>query len=167
MICYICKKNTATLHIKDIFVSELNIDTEEYEVHLCKDCVDLNKIYEKYIKLDESILYNKVPSSGKKNKSSSVSICKSCGYSLDEFKNTNKLSCPLCYKYFLNSTLRSIKRIHGNNRHVGRVPYEKRNLFEKQNNKKHLEDKLNELILKEEYEEAVIVRDTIKKLDGI
>lgn len=165
MICSVCKKNIATLHIKDIFMNDLNVNIEEHEVHICKECVDLNKIYEKYIKLDESIVVDADTSKIKKDKLVSSTICEICGYSLGEFRNTDRLSCPSCYKYFFKDTLKIIKKIHSKTFHVGRLPYEERMLSEKARNRKFLEDKLSKLILEENYEEAVLVRDAIKNIE--
>ena len=165
MICSICKKNVAVLHIKDIFMSDSDVEPEENEVHVCKECVSINNIYEKYIKLDESIIVDDNPPKVKKERLSSNVICQVCGYALGEFRNTNRLSCPACYKHFFNDTLKVIKKIHFKSWHVGRLPYEERILSEKARNKKRLEDRLNKCVLEENYEEAGAIRDAIKNLE--
>jgi len=163
MMCSVCKKNVAILHIKDIFMNDF--DTEEHEVHVCKECVDLNNIYEKYIKLDESIVVDGNTSKVKKEKLVSSTICEICGYSLGEFRSTDTLSCPSCYKYFFKDVLKAVRKIHSKSIHIGRLPYEERILSEKARNRKSFEDRLNKLILEENYEEAVLVRDAIKNLE--
>jgi protein arginine kinase activator len=172
MICSICKNNKATIHIKDIFLANSE-ETKESEVHVCRECAFSNNLYSKHLELntpsinnyDELVTTeNSVIKQKKIKKTNKTIICKTCGYSLEEFKATNTLSCNACYENFDKYILKLVKKIHGENKHIGRSPHKIRYLLEKDSIKKILEHQLTDLVKKEEYEKAAQIRDNINKL---
>lgn len=172
MICNICKKNKATIHIKDIFLDNSE-EAKESEVHVCRECADSNNIYSKYLELntpsinryDELVTTeNSIIKQKKIKKTNKTIICKTCGYSLEEFKTTNVLSCNACYENFDKYISRFVKKIHGENKHIGRAPHKIRYFLEKDSIKKILERQLADLVNKEDYEKAAQIRDNINKL---
>ena len=47
--------------------------------------------------------------------------CNSCGYTFDDIINTGRLGCKNCYDIFQDKLDPIIKKIQGDNRHVGRI----------------------------------------------
>lgn len=104
--------------------------------------------------------------------------CKGCNNTFEDILNTGKFGCPECYETFENEIDELLNRMHGRNRHVGRLGTGEKarvdntkNIEEKEktnteNNKiNELKAKLKYLIKEENYEEAAKVRDEIKKLE--
>lgn len=48
--------------------------------------------------------------------------CQSCGLSFIKYKKTLMLGCPQCYVDFRDYLMADLRRFHGAQRHVGRVP---------------------------------------------
>ena len=103
--------------------------------------------------------------------------CKGCNSTFENILNTGKFGCPECYETFESEIDEILNKIHGKNRHVGRIgKIERAKVTEKQSepeNKKDnksklekLKEKLKELVKEENYEEAAKVRDEIKKLEN-
>ncbi len=106
--------------------------------------------------------------------------CNRCNMTFDEFMNTGKFGCSHCYKSFKEKIDPMLKKIHGNNHHIGRIGdiknnnsyIEEENLKNDKNkhqgesNKKDnleiLKDKLKTAIKEERYEDAAKLRDEIK-----
>ncbi len=112
--------------------------------------------------------------------------CNTCGYTFDDIVKTGKLGCMECYDVFGDKLDPIIKRVQGENRHIGRLgkvidkkideklsienEKEQGEKIENKNNSKgskieQLKEKLKQLIQDEKYEEAAKIRDEIKKLE--
>lgn len=109
--------------------------------------------------------------------------CLGCNYTFEDIINTGKFGCPKCYETFETQIDDLLSKLHGNNRHVGRLG--KHSEVKIDNNSKenrsnssdakveenenseleNLKIKLKELVKEEKYEEAAKVRDQIKKLE--
>lgn len=106
--------------------------------------------------------------------------CDVCHMTYNEFMNAGKFGCSHCYDVFAEKIDPILRRLHGNNRYVGRkIETEKKKTpkieqpelkikpkTEKEEKIMELQAKLKDLIKVENYEEAAKVRDEIKKLEG-
>lgn len=117
--------------------------------------------------------------------------CNSCGYTFDEIINTGRLGCKNCYDIFQDRLDPIIKKIQGDNRHVGRIgkiidskidninddkeESMKKDIKNGGNSKEDnkelskiekLQEELKKAIAEEKYEEAAKIRDEIKKLES-
>ena len=101
--------------------------------------------------------------------------CKGCNLSFEDIINTGKFGCPECYNTFETQIDSLLNKLHGSNRHIGRlgkankvkveddgVPKEENTNLSKI---EELKKSLKQLIKEEKYEEAAKVRDEIKKLE--
>ena len=101
-----------------------------------------------------------------------VEKCDVCSTTYEEFAKTGMFGCENCYKVFSNKLDNVLKRLHGNDRHVGKklilnpVKSVVNTKTKKKTKIEELKEKLKELIKNEEYEKAAIVRDEIKKLEA-
>jgi len=110
--------------------------------------------------------------------------CDNCGYTFEDITNIGKFGCESCYETFENRIDPILKRIQGSNRHIGRIGKDVdnklgnqmrheskiQNKTEKQNNTdipklEKLKEDLKQAIKEERYEDAVKIRDEIKKLE--
>jgi protein arginine kinase activator len=179
MICEICNKKEAIVHIQEI------VNGQKKTVHMCQDCATskgLDAIGMQGINIAE-ILYNlstksNIPNFNKnfpditgkqiENKSKKpvkVSICSNCKWDSDKFQKTGRLGCEKCYEAFSNIIAKTISNIHKGNLHVGKRPGENTSetsllMMDILNLQKDLE----EYVLKEEFEKAAKVRDEINNL---
>lgn len=163
MLCDKCKQNPAT-----VFVTKM-VNDQKTEYRLCIDCAKREQFFpagmEAHISVD-SLLKGffghpeQVPAAQMPNV-----ICEVCGMTMDKLAEKGRFGCDQCYKVFGDAALRIIKQIHGRKRHIGKLPKRasgtlsmKRRLFD-------LRSKLEEHVLKEEYEDAAKIRDEIRLLE--
>lgn len=171
MYCERCKKNEATVHLSEI------MKDMKSEVHLCEQCareVGLNtKISNFTLTLPEMLTFLNVDEvndfQGKKR-------CGTCGCDFIEYKTNGKLGCPDCYSYLADQLEPALVTFHGDARHCGKFPvYNTGNRGEVRitpaKSKTHdelamLQAELNEAVKDERYEDAAVIRDRIKELNG-
>ena len=88
----------------------------------------------------------------------------------DDFKKIGRLGCSDCYATFQVSLAPLLKRIHGSNQHLGKVPNavvmkEQKALSKIHEELETVKAELQKAIKKEEFEEAASLRDKIKFLE--
>ena len=91
--------------------------------------------------------------------------CPSCGMTYDELRRTGKFGCSSCYDAFESYITGSLKSIHGDNVHKGKVPKRNGGPLLKKHELEDLKRRLVDAIAKEEFEEAAVLRDRIKALE--
>ena len=84
----------------------------------------------------------------------------------DDFKKIGRLGCSGCYDAFRKYLIPLLKRIHGSNKHYGKMPLSQAKPVELKSEIEELKTKLQKAIQKEEFEEAANLRDTIKDLEN-
>jgi len=170
MLCQICKKKESAITFTKI------VGGQKTEIHLCKDCApifsdkfsvfphpqfDINDLL---IGLLNAIdLYHK--------EEGVIPVkeieCSNCHLTYDEFKLSGKLGCSVCYYDFREQLVPLLRRLYGNNEHVGKIPQQSEGKLNEIRKIKQLKKELHELVLKEEYEKAAKTRDEILKLEGV
>ncbi len=158
MLCQKCGQNTATTHIKTVIngiVSELN---------LCGYCA----AKEGYTGFSKGSISNMLASMlGQTMKTGSKipeKSCSCCGMSFSGIAESGKVGCSNCYKEFKGELMPYLKRIHGSTKHNGKIPGTKKLVVvNDENNVATLKAKLAELVAAENYEEAAVIRDRIRK----
>lgn len=96
--------------------------------------------------------------------------CSQCGMSLDELRSIGKVGCDNCYIVFKDELNPLIKRIHGNDKYLGKPYMSYVELQKKPPSKniqeeiKKLKKKLEEAVKREDFETAAQIRDQIKSL---
>ncbi|MCD6422737.1 MAG: UvrB/UvrC motif-containing protein [Elusimicrobia bacterium] len=158
MICDICHKNEATIHLKQI------INGEKSELHICMDCaIEMGmKVGEMLGSLD---IFSKFLT-GFVQKSPKL-FCKTCGKTLEEFYEDGKLGCADCWRTFRAELKDLLKKIQGTAQQKNIPPQQsiktKTDVDEKI---KFLKQKLKEAVEREDFEEAARLRDEIKNLSN-
>lgn len=168
MLCDICKKNEATVHITKI------TNGMQQEFNICEKCAKEKGEFNFPGQLDfsspftfQNILtgimdYISSPNESQYNFDCS---CKNCGISFSDFKKRGLVGCSHCYSDFTSALIPVIKRVQGNLEHTGKIPKRAgKNIIGKKKLLK-LKESLKEAISTEEYEKAAQIRDKIKELE--
>ena len=161
MLCQKCGKNTATTHIKTV------INGKVTEQNLCSYCAANNG----YVGFQggslSKILASMLGQTMESNSNLSARRCSCCGSCFADIAQTGKVGCAECYSEFGGELLPYLKRIHGSTLHTGKVPGIKELVVtKKENSIDELKAQLAALVAGEKYEEAAIIRDKIKELEG-
>jgi protein arginine kinase activator len=161
VLCDLCNKNQATVHLTEI------IDEQMSELHLCEECAR-----KKSIQMEQQFgladLLAGLAEFGKPEETAEASRlkCSNCGLSYQDFKKMGRLGCSECYTSFKKYLIPLLRKIHGSARHSGKSPYK---LAVARPKKKldltELRQRLQEAIENEEFEEAARLRDKIRELE--
>ncbi len=161
MLCDICHKNDATVHLTEI------IDNQIAEVHLCEECArQKGAQMEQHFGLADLLagladLGQQVEVMGKTEVK-----CPNCGLTYQDFRRIGRLGCSECYQTFKDSLGILLKRIHGSTQHLGHAPAKKIAPVQKQAEVDIWRVKLQRAIEMEEFEEAAHLRDKIRALEA-
>ncbi len=174
MICDICKKNEATIHIQEIAGGQKKV------IHMCQECAAAKQSDAGFdfgpFNLAE-VLYQlsgqKPPetaasgATGEKPESGTELTCPDCGWSEAMLRRSGKLGCGRCYTVFAALLNDAFKNMHRGSSHLGKHPAgnskasDLRNCRDRLNS---LQKKLQQTIAAEEYENAAVLRDKINEL---
>lgn len=163
MLCDICGKNQATVHLTEIIDDQMN------ELHLCESCAR-QKSAQMEQQFGLSDLLAGIAEFAKPQKETDTGIavkCANCGLTYADFKKIGRLGCGECYDSFSKYLAPLLKRIHGSNQHVGKQPAPKpgKPATKKKTDFQELRNKLQKAIESEAFEEAARLRDEIKELE--
>jgi protein arginine kinase activator len=167
MLCDVCGKNPATVHLTEIIDEQMN------ELHLCEECArHKSAAMEQQFGLSDLLAgmadFEK-PSSSSKEEEPVTAKCPSCGLTYADFKKIGRLGCGECYNVFRKYLAPLLKRIHGSNQHIGKNPVKVKvatKLYKKKSGLPELKNQLQKAIREEAFEEAARLRDQIKEMEA-
>ncbi|MFQ5952437.1 MAG: UvrB/UvrC motif-containing protein [Candidatus Omnitrophota bacterium] len=163
MKCDICSKNEATVHLTEI------IDGNVTKLHICDKCAkEKGEEMQSHFGLTDllSSLMDFEPTMPKSRIKKSTAVkCPSCGMTYYDFQKIGRLGCGKCYETFGKKLTELLKKIHGSDRHVGKAPFKKQKVRKGKKDLGRLKKELEELVKKEEFEKAAVLRDRIKELE--
>lgn len=165
MLCQNCGKNEATTHIKQI----VNGDTTQ--MHLCAGCAEhlgYGDIFSGFgFNLEgffSGLLGENMPMlTGAEEK------CPKCGSTFSDIAKSGKIGCADCYRKFYDKLLPSLQRIHGKIKHTGKqamLATVNENKEPKINPVAKLKEDLQKAIEEQNFEQAAVLRDRIKEMEG-
>lgn len=165
MLCDICGKNTATVHLTEIIDEKMN------ELHLCEECArDKSAAMESQFGLSDllaGMVDFQKPFS--KDEEPVTVKCPACGLSYADFKKVGRLGCAECYNVFRKYLAPLLKRIHGSNQHIGKSPQKIKptgKVYKKKADAQELKNQLQAAVQREDFEEAARLRDAIKIIES-
>ena len=162
MLCDVCHKIEASVHLTEI------INDKVMKLNLCEECAmkksaemeehfGLGDLLAGLTEFGETV---KPPTKG------AVKIkCSNCGLTYVDFKRRGRLGCSECYNAFQLKLAPLLKRIHGSEHHVGKVPKKAPKGVEAVSKLQGLRLKLRKAVETEEFEEAAKLRDEIRELE--
>ena len=174
MLCDICNKNVATVHLTEI------IDDQMAELHLCENCAKAKSMeMEQQFGLADLLAGLSNFGAPIETQGAAGLKCQGCGLTYENFKKIGRLGCSECYKSFSSYLTPLLKKIHGSSQHIGKSPVKlpppavprQEPIKEKPEAKikipqiQDLKNQLQQLIQKEEFEKAAELRDKIKDLE--
>lgn len=160
MLCNICNKNPATVHLTEI------IDGQMSELHICEECAHKkSQAMEQQFGLSDLLAgmadFDKAESTAT---ALSASVkCPACGLTYADFKKIGRLGCGECYNTFRKYLGPLLKRIHGSTQHTGKTPLRLKRASKKRGDVQELRIRLSKAIESEAFEEAARIRDQIKE----
>ena len=168
MLCEICQKNEATIHIQEI------VGGRKKSMHLCSTCAAAKQQHDG---VDfgpfnlAGLLYKlsgNAPAAEKSSaggKSSEQLVCPVCSWDEQRLNASGMLGCENCYKVFAPLLNDAIKNMHRGSSHVGKQPVGKgQEVCLLHRELANLQKKLQKAVDIEDYEEAAILRDRINEL---
>jgi protein arginine kinase activator len=164
MLCDECKERPANVHFTQI------VNGQKTETHLCEECAAQKGTY--IFQIDNSFSIPNLLASffGSFNMQGmpvlpSAKSCANCGTSFEDVKTTGKLGCSECYSVFAEELEPTLRRIQGNNRHIGKVPARGGEKVIMKKKVEYLKQQLQQAVLSEDYEKAAEIRDVIKDIE--
>lgn len=169
MLCEKCKQNNAVTHIRQ------NINGVQSEMHLCENCAaeitgkiggEYGKFFSDFGFGIDSMLGSLFGQEFLSDNllSQAEEKCPMCGATISSIKKTGNVGCKQCYETFREQLMPLIHRIHGKTMHSGRIPFVDSEKLLTKNKIDELSGKLKKAIEDENFEEAVRLRDELKKL---
>ncbi len=162
MLCDVCNKNQATVHLTEIIDDQMN------ELHLCEQCARQKSAQmEQQFGLADLLAGLSDIQKPAEEKEAIAVKCPNCGLTYKDFKKIGRLGCGECYSSFKKYLGPLLKKIHGSGMHLGKSPLEETGESKaKIDDMQDLRYKLKQAIESEAYEEAAKIRDQIRKMQG-
>lgn len=172
MLCDICHKNEATIHIQEF------VDGKKKSQHICQECAVKKEMSS--LGLGEfnlaQMLYNMSEGLGlslvgdqpsdDNTPETAVVKCPQCSWDSRRFSKTGRLGCPECYNVFSDILMRAIEDMHRGVFHCGKQPGVAHDSEKALKSLRliSLQKSLEEAVKLEEYEKAARLRDEIEGL---
>ena len=165
MLCTNCKTNNAQFHYKQIMGG---IKTEH---HLCAECAQALGFMtntESFFDIG-SILSDFISAPKQTSHTKDTLRCEKCATDYNEFRRTGLAGCDRCYETFASVIENSLSQIQSATTHKGKCS------SAGDDSKKEppatdeltlLKEELARTIEEERYEDAAVLRDKIKKMEG-
>jgi protein arginine kinase activator len=160
MLCSICKEKTATVHLTQIVGDKMQ------KLDLCEDCAKAKGINDptSFGLADLDLVLGLGASQEIEQAAGGVELkCPRCGFTQADFKKSGRLGCPECYRTFAEGLGTLLKAMHKGTRHTGKAPEALRQSRDLSDRLKTLQSKLAKAVKDEDFEEAAILRDEIKR----
>lgn len=166
MICEICKKNSAKIHITQIK------NHKKMTIHICHDCshefgIDGAGINPSF-SIEQFLMGSGMPVKSKEAAVEPMTqqTCPSCGLSYGAFKESGRLGCSQCYNTFAAELKPLLQKIQKEIKHTGKVPGQGNDVLQLRRSVSDLRVRLKEAVSKENFELAAQLRDEIRNMEG-
>lgn len=163
MKCQRCDEKEASVHLTKI------VNGEKNEVYLCEECArETGQLpfagsnpfaFQNLLKGLINPKVNPYEQYQEEYK------CEDCGLTYREFSRKGLFGCSNCYNAFVNKLDPILNRIHGNNRHNGKVPKRRGGRLRVKRKIEQLRLDMKNYVVKEQFEKAAEIRDEIKGLE--
>ncbi len=179
MLCDICGKNEATIHINEI------VNGHSKTINLCGECmaknpalggVDINAFNLAEIVLNLAGKNANKPESAADTPPDTAATpdavnspplpCPHCGWTAAQLRKSGQMGCPGCYRHFFGLLGNALINMHRGTEHKGKQPYGPQMVPSDEYILKlrTLQTALNKSIKVEDYEQAAVLRDQIREL---
>jgi protein arginine kinase activator len=159
MLCDICKKSEATVHLTQI------VDGKMLKVDLCESCAKEKGVQEAAGFSLADLLVGLGAAEEIKVESPGAQ-CPVCGFTQADFKKTGRLGCSACWETFEAGLASLLKAMHKGDHHVGKVPAKAMHTLALSGKVQELAEQLEKAVREEKYEDAAQIRDEIRELES-
>jgi protein arginine kinase activator len=165
MLCQHCGKNEASIQLTKIVKGKKTV------VKICMECAK-KAGYENSLSAGtfpvSSFLGSIMPEGSAAETGDLPKLkCSGCGLTYGEFRKSGQLGCSLCYRTFFDHLKDLLRRIHGSNDHVGKVPRSSRDKFIARRKLNKLQHQMKKAVKSEDFEQAAALRDKIQRLQNL
>lgn len=166
LLCERCKENKATVHYTEV------INGQKKQLHLCEGCArefqPQGLSFMPQLNLHDflgGLMGHSTGKSGLGAASSQARRCDVCNLSEKQFAQQGLLGCGNCYDSFKGTLDSLIRRIHGTNRHTGKLPEKTSGRVKLYREIESMRRQLKQAVEAEEFENAAKLRDSIRDLE--
>ena len=164
MKCEMCKKREATVHLTEI------INDKVTKLHICEECArEKSEEMHSHFGLSDLLsgLMDFGPAMPEERVKEDVKLkCPVCKMTYYDFQRTGRLGCGKCYDIFAAKLSVLLRRIHGSEKHIGKMPFKSEGVSkEEKEDLQRFKKELDKLVRSEEFEKAALLRDKIKDLE--
>ncbi len=168
MICEKCGKRSATVHFTKV------IHGKKTEWHMCESCArekgERERPFEGGFPLHQffSGMMGFMPAGSSDNlllQAQTGVQCSCCGLTYAQFGQIGRFGCENCYEAFADCLPALFRRLHGSQKHRGKVPLRTETGVKLKRDIALLREELQRKIAEEAFEEAAALRDRIKELE--
>ncbi|MCX7704050.1 MAG: UvrB/UvrC motif-containing protein [Planctomycetota bacterium] len=163
MLCEICKKRVATLHI-----TEIGQGGAKQTVHICEECARSQGLLgpKPAAQTLQQLLQQVVEQQmGEVSEEVRKLKCSKCGITYEEFRKGGRFGCAEDYKVFEKTLTELFERLHGASEHRGKEYKKCGERTERAQKIIEMRRKLGEAVKEEDYETAAKIRDELKRLE--
>jgi protein arginine kinase activator len=165
MLCQDCNEQPAVIVFTQI------INKEKTVLRLCKDCAEKRGLHAPLTGSNFPIgelLAGMAEEEGKvEAQEMKKLVCSQCGLSYNDFKKAGRLGCSECYETFADGLKALLRKIHGSNQHLGKIPTFQKEHVQRKKEIRKLRDALKKAIKAEEFEKAAALRDRIHEMERV
>ncbi len=161
MRCDVCSTNEATVHLTEIVNDKIT------KLHLCESCAkEKGEEMEGHFGMSDLLAGLADLGANLEPDAANNVKCPTCRFTYNDFKKVGRLGCGDCYEAFKKQLDPLLKRIHGANRHTGKVPLMAGNTVKENRTLQDIRTRLEKAIMAEEFEEAAKLRDALRELQN-
>ena len=164
MTCSQCQERDAVMELTQVANGQVT------KIHLCEQCA-AERGLENTAAVGKSPLASYIAAMGQGLNDAATAgsgdlsfVCKSCGATLQDFRESGRLGCPDCYRTLGEPLRELLRRLHGATRHTGERYAAPGSTPTSANRKSSLElrEQLKRAIESEDFERAAQLRDELK-----
>lgn len=158
MLCGLCKQKEAKVHLTQIAGDKMQ------KVDLCEDCAKEKGVNDPAgFSLADMLLGLGASQEMEEASGNSDLACPACGFTQADFKKTGRLGCADCYRTFAEGLEALLKTMHKGTRHAGKIPAGMQRTQDLEKRLGELQTALSKAVEAEDFEQAAVLRDDIKK----
>lgn len=95
-----------------------------------------------------------------------VTKCPGCGYTLAHFQKSGRVGCAQCYETFRTPLATTVRRMHQNPVHKGKIPSRCAGELRQKRRYEELKKQIAQAVSAEDYETAAKLHKELKEIGG-
>ena len=165
MLCQDCNERPAVIVFTQI------VNNEKTVLQLCRECAEKRGLQVPLSSSDfpigELLAGMAEETDSEDTEKMKKLACTHCGLAYADFKKAGRLGCSECYDTFNEGLTGLLRKIHGSNQHLGKIPVFEKEYFERKKEIRKMREEMKKAIKAEEFEKAAALRDRIHEMERI